>query len=157
LKKPEFGQSISIVANLGVIAGIVFLGYELQQNNRLLEAEARLASHQGGQEFAASLAHDPELAAILAKEGRGEPLTDAEEIQVYALGLAVLRSFQYTYQEMTRGALAAEDYSVEPMRVIYHANRLDYRLDETWKVAKRTLEPGFVEHFEVNVINRPFE
>ena len=46
---------------------------------------------------------------------------------------------------------------VANLGVIYHANRLDYRLDETWRVAKRTLDPGFVDHFEENVINRPFE
>ena len=38
MKKPDLGQTITIFANLGVIAGIVFLGIELQQNNELLTA-----------------------------------------------------------------------------------------------------------------------
>jgi len=41
LKKIELGQTITILANFGVIAGIVFLGIELQQNNDLMEAQAR--------------------------------------------------------------------------------------------------------------------
>jgi hypothetical protein len=41
MKRIDLGQAISVPANLGVIAGIVFLALELQQNNELLGAEAR--------------------------------------------------------------------------------------------------------------------
>jgi hypothetical protein len=37
VKKIGLGQTISVLANIGVIAGIVFLGIELQQNNDCLE------------------------------------------------------------------------------------------------------------------------
>ncbi len=40
MKKLDLSQTIGILANLGVIAGIVFLGVELRQNNDLLEADA---------------------------------------------------------------------------------------------------------------------
>ncbi len=36
MKKLDLGQTITILANVGVIAGIVFLGYELRQNNLYL-------------------------------------------------------------------------------------------------------------------------
>ena len=38
LKKPDLRQAIGILANAGVIAGIVFLGMELRQNNELVVA-----------------------------------------------------------------------------------------------------------------------
>jgi len=38
LKKIDLGQAIGILANAGVIAGIVFLGMELRQNNELVVA-----------------------------------------------------------------------------------------------------------------------
>ncbi len=41
MKKIDLGQTIQIVASLGVIAGILFLGYEIHQNNRFLAAQAR--------------------------------------------------------------------------------------------------------------------
>ena len=41
MKNIDLGQTIGILANLGVIAGIVFLAVELQQNNKLLGAQAR--------------------------------------------------------------------------------------------------------------------
>ena len=41
MKKIDLGQTITILANLGVIAGIVFLAVELRQNNALLQAQSR--------------------------------------------------------------------------------------------------------------------
>ncbi len=38
MNKINLGQTITILANLGVIAGIVFLGLELRQNNELVVA-----------------------------------------------------------------------------------------------------------------------
>lgn len=40
MKKIDLGQAVGILANIGVIAGIIFLVFELQQNNKLLRAEA---------------------------------------------------------------------------------------------------------------------
>jgi hypothetical protein len=45
MKKIDLGQTITILANVGVIAGIVFLAIELQQNNALLETEIRSIPH----------------------------------------------------------------------------------------------------------------
>ncbi len=42
MKKIELGQTIAILANVGVIAGILFLAIELRQNNEALGLQARL-------------------------------------------------------------------------------------------------------------------
>ena len=41
MKKIDLGQTITILANVGVIAGIVFLAFELRQNNTFLAEQAR--------------------------------------------------------------------------------------------------------------------
>ena len=41
MKKLDIGQTMSVLANVGIIAGIVFLGYELQQNNDQLRSQSR--------------------------------------------------------------------------------------------------------------------
>ena len=41
MKKIDLGQAITILANLGVIGGILLLAYELRQNNELIAAEGR--------------------------------------------------------------------------------------------------------------------
>ena len=42
----KLNRWVTLLANLGVIAGIVFLGIEIRQNNALLEAEAGYKSAQ---------------------------------------------------------------------------------------------------------------
>ena len=157
MKKFDLGQTITILANVGVIAGIIFLGLELRQNNELMEAQTRLTTNELGLQFALSLSQNPSLAAILAKVGRDEPLTDAEDIQLYGIGLYVLRALEHTYREMVRGALSETDFDVEGMRAVYHSNRLDYKLDETWESVRAQADPEFAQFFDENVVNRPFE
>jgi hypothetical protein len=41
LKKLDFGQTITIFADVGEIAGIMFLAFEPQQNNGSLDLQAR--------------------------------------------------------------------------------------------------------------------
>ena len=43
MKKIDPGQTIQILANVGVIAGIAFLAVELRQNNELLRSSSRQA------------------------------------------------------------------------------------------------------------------
>ncbi len=41
MKNIDLGQTLNTLANVGVIAGIIFLAYELNQNNEFLELEAK--------------------------------------------------------------------------------------------------------------------
>ena len=65
MKKIDLAQAVTILANVGVIAGIVFLGIELQQNNALLTADARRNRAAHVEDNFALLATDPELASVL--------------------------------------------------------------------------------------------
>jgi len=157
MKKIDFGQTIGVLANLGVIAGIIFLGVELRQNNILMEAEARLSQYENARQFAVNLSVTPSLAEVLAKVSQGEELTEAEDIQVYGLGLSVLRAFQFNFREWRERPSGQIDIDAEGMRVLFHANRLDYNLAKTWQFARTQFDPDFVEFFEESVVNRPFE
>ena len=41
MKLPDLNEWLTLGANIGVLAGIVFLGVELSQNNELMESQAR--------------------------------------------------------------------------------------------------------------------
>ena len=53
-KKLDLGQTITILANLGVIAGIVLLAIEMRQNNELLAAQdkSELSRQQAASSYA---------------------------------------------------------------------------------------------------------
>ena len=40
MKKIDIGQTLGIIANIGVVVGIVFLAFEISQNTRSLEVSA---------------------------------------------------------------------------------------------------------------------
>ena len=41
MKKVDVGRAVGILANLGVVAGIIFLAIEVGQNNELMRAASR--------------------------------------------------------------------------------------------------------------------
>ena len=74
MKNIDLGQTIGVLANLGVLVGIVFLAIEIRQNNESLEESRNLAIAQANQQkFVAldesyrSLANSAYLPAIFQK------------------------------------------------------------------------------------------
>ena len=67
MKKVDLGQAIVIFANIGVIAGIVFLAFEIQQNTTQMRAEAALGSHQDLQRLNEAMYQDEEFAELIVR------------------------------------------------------------------------------------------
>ena len=156
MKKLDLGQTLGILANVGVIAGIVFLAVELDQNNALLEAEARRAVVDRRTSVHELLAANEQLANVIAKSADGEPLTAGESIQVDAYNRRLLASFEWQFGEYQRGALDLSAEYLGGWRIAYHReDRHPLRL--TWVEWRKQAPPEFVEFFEENVIDRPFE
>jgi ATP phosphoribosyltransferase regulatory subunit HisZ len=63
---------LTLVANFGVIAGVVFLAYELRQNNELLEQGSRYSMLQNQKDWTQFIASNEEISNLLyARWGRG--------------------------------------------------------------------------------------
>ena len=107
MKKLDLGQTITILANVGVIAGIVFLGYELRQNNENLLAESRFNHASQVVDFFNGLAADGELSAILIRAREGEHLDAAEAFRLEQLYMAMITSWQWEYGEWSRNRIPA--------------------------------------------------
>ena len=112
MKKIDFGQVIGILANLGVIAGIVFLGIELSQNNRLMESQASynlLQNSVGGIEL---ITTDDELALAVYKDINGQELS---EIEVFLLRLqysGTLQKWLWEFRQSENGLISENDLPV---------------------------------------------
>ena len=150
MKKPNLGQTISTLANLGVIAGIVFLGFELQQNNELLQTQVR-SNFQGARlQVNTSMAESPWLPEIFAKVQAGEVLSAAERIRLQAHHQVILTVIQWMYED-------AADLEIEPpadrYRALFRGETLTPLIEETWETYKNTVSPEFAEWMEENVVN----
>lgn len=151
MKKIEIGQMVSVLANVGVIAGIIFLALELGQNNELMEAAARQAQNDRIQEYLMQIYSVPGLADILVKLENGEPLSEVEELQLYARQLRLLRGFEAQHRESIQGAGApvpVENW----IETFYTGTRSNPPLSGVWEEAKLVLTVDFVQFIEENVV-----
>ena len=145
MKKLDLGQIATLLANLGVIAGIIFLAIEIRQNNELMQAEARLAQANTAIDAYTLMIETEGLASALAKLRLGDELTPIEEVQLHAFVLRVFRNYQWQYGEMRLGSLDVSSI-VPQMRAVIRSEggigvEIPYR--EYWGDYKRRTDPGF--------------
>jgi hypothetical protein len=126
MKKIDVAQTLSILANLGVIAGIIFLGFELRQNNTLMASQSR--------------ANQTEQVLAL----QSEVFLNAD--------LAMILGMQFQFEELRNGTL--DRVNVAAWRAIYRGEfaTVPVPIDKGWDDLKDVLRPEFREFFEANVL-----
>jgi hypothetical protein len=99
MKKIDIGQTITILANVGVIAGIAVLAYELRQNNEALDAQSRYNHAIGIVDFFADMSLDEDLSAIIVKGRQGLELTPTEELRLINHYLRIFTMWDWEFHE----------------------------------------------------------
>jgi hypothetical protein len=99
MKNTNFVQVVSVLANIGVLAGIVFLAFELRQNNEQLAAQSRFNYYQQCIAQTRSLADDPQLIDLVLKSRSGELLTESEQVRVSQLISTLFVAWEFEYGE----------------------------------------------------------
>ena len=103
MKKLDVGGVVQIVANLGVVASIVFLAIQVQQNSDVQRAQARAVRAQIRIDGGWQRASNPDLLAAVVKLRRGESLTDQDQLLLDIDARTVLNGWQYIYGELQAG------------------------------------------------------
>ena len=67
MKKIDLSQTITVIANLGVIGGVVFLAFEIRQNTAQMRAEAAYSVHQDVQRLNEAIYQDGDLADLIIR------------------------------------------------------------------------------------------
>jgi hypothetical protein len=82
MKKIDVGQTIGVLANVGVILGIVFLSLQLNQANRIATNDARRDVTERTYNLEMSILQSPELVELLVKlKDPASVLTPEEEVR----------------------------------------------------------------------------
>jgi hypothetical protein len=150
MKKIDLGQTIQILANLGVIAGIVFLGIEVQQNNTLLGAQTRTSRTQLRVDGLQSLMSNLELLQARVKLREGQALTPVEQMQLDMDVTRQLVVWQYIHGEFRAGLIDESDIPVDQWRyVVNERPELKSALENPARIGLRT---EFVEWMNENVV-----
>jgi hypothetical protein len=107
MNKIDLGHTIQLLANIGVIAGIVFLAYELRQNTNVARSSAIQSIAQLTYEHNMRVATDPALRTlqdVLDKEGASN-LSAEQKSQVFAVFTALMVLQQNRFEQMELGII----------------------------------------------------
>ena len=152
MKKLDLSQAINALANVGVIAGIIFLAVELRQNTQALRAQTRDSLTEKTMTYLGWMATSPELAAIENKArsiGIGS-LDPTERNQYRNFVGAQLREWENSFYQYERGLFTQADY--EARRETWRNRLLEvpdssfYR--SIWEGGRTHFSPSFGEEID---------
>ena len=149
MKKIDLGQTITILANIGVIAGIAFLALEIRQNSDLLSSQTRFNNVQNQLSLAMMLVEDSELNELVARASSGESISRDESFRLRQMVIVVLNLWEYEYREFEDGRLARDELKIE-------SKRQDYLLfaqlaPGLWEQFKIGAHSSFIEFVETEI------
>ena len=136
MMKIELSQTVTILANLGVIGGLIFVGMQIQQD-REIAAVDRMLAHESNLYYWAELVNSDD--DIWARGLSGEELSPNEGVRFNVLAEArmfALYSAWFTsdrsvsFDDVTRDSFlqeAALEVSSNPGLLVWHRSRNDFQ------------------------------
>ena len=103
MKRIDFGQSVAILANVGVITGIIFLAIELRQNNQMMVSQTRSNIATSLSSTLNPVTTDAELAEAIYRLDTGEGVTGAEEYRISLYDEQLFRYWENAHYQYRRG------------------------------------------------------
>lgn len=150
MKRADVGQTINTLANVGVIAGIIFLAIEIQQNNALLGAQARTDRVGIRLDAGDQLVSNPHLLDAIVKDRAGELLTSSEELMLEEWYLATLVRLQYVFVENQEGLIEDIYMPIEGWAAMIAR---EPGMQRAWaEFSGSELRPDFVQFMEERVL-----
>lgn len=138
------------VGVVSVLAGLLFVGAEIRQNNQLARGQARQALADQNQSWLLYLSEDTAAYANYTKVWSTDAeVTEAELARARLLMIATLRRSENVYLQYAEGLVdksVLDSYGIRNTR-----NRLGSpRFDAFWfeEDGRSTYDPAFVEFFE---------
>ena len=138
---------LTLVANIGVLAGILFLAFEIQQNTLATKLDAATMFQTSYSEIEVSIYGDPEFAALLVKGREDRPVDEIESLRLQVFHNNVMRHWQTNHLLYLAGALDEDIWTGnrEFMKLVLGDN---IGLRRHWQSSKRLYSPAFNEMLE---------
>lgn len=155
LKKLDLGQGLGILANVGVLIGILLLVYELNQNREMMQAQTRNAISETLVDLLRQEATDPGLLEVGVKRAAGVPLTATEELSALLMEMAYWRYRENVNYQYRNGLFEESEY-LAYREVWLRQLNTDEMLREIWCARQGQQSPEFVAEIEAQM-ERPCE
>ena len=119
LKVSELNDWLGVLTNIGVIAGLVLVAYEINQNNIALDRDARLSQVEvldgiraAWQNWEYAIIENEDVADIWMRGKSGEPLDALDEFRFEQLGREMFRLISQNYRQYTTISGESADWVV---------------------------------------------
>ena len=149
MKKLDVGQSVGILANVGVLAGIVFLGIEINQNTTSIEVGAY-------QELTAQISRINELGIenpgswlSLTGNRKLSELSPEEQERVSSMFLLVVRHGDLAFYQYERGMISEE--RLESALAVMTNNLCTPNFRELWSTYNLAFVPSYRSYVESRI------
>ena len=141
------------LAALGVIASMVFVGWEIRQNNALARGQARQALAELNQEWLVLLSQDTEMNSLWMRLWtRGEEVTPSDWDRGTFMMTMHLRRLENVFFQFSEGLVdesALHSYGLQTAAEQLSTGHFDrYWIEEGWRSG---FDPDFVEFLEAQI------
>ena len=116
----KVNQYLTLLGNLGVVVGIIFLVIEIRNNTLATEGQTRDAMTERMISWQMNIAANEFTALAITKAVNGEELTQAEGLAVQATVLANMRIWENEYFQYQRGLYSEQEF--EPRIALIQSN-----------------------------------
>lgn len=146
--KDKLSYWFSILTNLGVLIGVVFLAYEIQHNNELLVQESRYSLLQNQKDWKMFLNGDPKIAKLIYSASIDE-LSEIDKLRRFDILSGVLLTWQWEWEQSKSGLFGDSNLPIEGFRTLWKMQ--NYQLH--WAELKPILNPDFADFLETEIAN----
>jgi len=133
---------LTLVANIGVLAGIIFLGYELQQNTVATRVEAASNFNSSFSDIELFIAGNPEFAELLTKGREGTKLNGSDQLRLWVFYNQVLRQWQFTHYQYVSDVFDEENWQAQRAFMLAVMSS-DIGLLDHWRQTRSQYNPDF--------------
>jgi hypothetical protein len=139
VKLERFSVWLAVVANLGVVGGLVLLAVELRHNTQVVRAQGVGDLVTGQTSAEAAFMGDDTAAAMADAFVSPETLTDEEILQIWAYLNTAMMAVEQTYSMYSLGLATEDDLKVAASRA---ADWLSFPFGAVWWKEMKTNFPA---------------
>ncbi len=141
MQNSRINDWLTLIANIAVVGGIVFLAIEIRQNNELLRSESRQTLVAND---VTSLTANIENADVFARLVSGEDLSADDQLRLSFMFMLDLRNREFEYFQYTNGLLDEETWlAYRHVIVVNHST--DYGRKWWDEIGRGIVDPAFAD------------
>jgi hypothetical protein len=110
MKLSKLADITEIVTSIAILATLVYLAVEIDQNTKALNGQTRQAVLDASQVEIFEFADNPELVNNIIRE---EPLSEAENVQLHMALIATMRLREFSWLQFNEGTIDQSQWATE--------------------------------------------